>query len=102
MRTNRGGQSTIEYGIMIGAVVLALVAMQAYLKRGLQGFIKGQTDAKIGAVGYEDKNYRSESNESLFSSRGVRVDQGGVVNASSLEIGSASFSEASPDPRYEE
>lgn len=36
MLRNRKGQSTVEYAIVVGVVVAALVAMQTYLKRGMQ------------------------------------------------------------------
>ena len=40
----RKGQSTAEYAIMISVVVAAVVGMQLYLKRGLQGKEKDVTD----------------------------------------------------------
>ena len=36
-KSNKGGQSTIEYAVLIGLVVLALVGMCSYVKRALQG-----------------------------------------------------------------
>ena len=41
---NRRAQTTAEYAILIGLVVAALVAMQTYVKRGLQGRMKDATD----------------------------------------------------------
>jgi len=35
------GQSTAEYAVVIGLVVAAVLAMQVYVKRGLQGKIAG-------------------------------------------------------------
>jgi uncharacterized protein (UPF0333 family) len=40
----RRGQSTLEYAIIIGVVVGALIMMQVYVKRGLQGRVKQATD----------------------------------------------------------
>ena len=40
----RKGQSTLEYALVIAAVVAALVMMQIYLKRGLGGRFKASTD----------------------------------------------------------
>jgi uncharacterized protein (UPF0333 family) len=40
----RKGQSTLEYAIIIGVVVGALIMMQVYVKRGLQGRVKQATD----------------------------------------------------------
>jgi len=42
---NRKGQSTAEYAIVIGLVIAAAVAMQVYVKRGLQGKVKDAVDA---------------------------------------------------------
>lgn len=41
---NRKGQSTLEYVILIGFVVAALIAMGVYMKRGLQGRLRESTD----------------------------------------------------------
>jgi uncharacterized protein (UPF0333 family) len=41
---NRRGQSTLEYAILILIVIVALLAMQTYLKRGVQGRVRESTD----------------------------------------------------------
>jgi uncharacterized protein (UPF0333 family) len=41
---NRRGQSTLEYAILILIVIVALLAMQVYLKRGVQGRMRESTD----------------------------------------------------------
>lgn len=38
-------QSTLEYAILIGVIVAALLAMQVYLKRGYQGKMKDSADS---------------------------------------------------------
>jgi len=38
------GQSTLEYVILIGFVVAALIAMGVYMKRGFQGKLRESTD----------------------------------------------------------
>lgn len=38
------GQTTLEYAILIGVIVAALIAMQVYLKRGFQGKIRDSAD----------------------------------------------------------
>ena len=43
MRNSRG-QSTLEYVILVGFVVAALIAMGVYMKRGFQGRFKESTD----------------------------------------------------------
>ena len=44
MRLQRRGQSVLEYTIMLVIVIAALVAMQSYLKRGVQGRWKESVD----------------------------------------------------------
>jgi len=41
---NRKGQSTLEYAILIGIVVGALITMQIYVKRGIQGKLRSASD----------------------------------------------------------
>ncbi|MBP7835975.1 MAG: hypothetical protein KA022_00685 [Candidatus Omnitrophica bacterium] len=41
---NRKAQSTLEYALIIAAVVGALVAINAYMKKGVQGRLKESTD----------------------------------------------------------
>ena len=45
-RITKKGQSTAEYAIVIGLVIAAIVAMQIYVKRGLQGKVKDAVDYK--------------------------------------------------------
>lgn len=44
MRLRTKGQSTLEYSILIAIVVAALLAMQIYMKRGMEGRLKSTTD----------------------------------------------------------
>lgn len=57
---NRRGQSTLEYAILIAIVVAALLTVQTYVKRGLQGRarsaaddIGGQFSPELYTQGYE-------------------------------------------------
>lgn len=68
MLRKRKGQSTVEYALIIGVIVAALVGMQTFVKRGLQaryhdgiGFLTTQT-SEIGSTNqyepyYSDSNY---------------------------------------------
>jgi len=42
---NRRGQSVAEYAILVGVVVAAIVGMQVYVKRSLQGKVKAVADS---------------------------------------------------------
>lgn len=41
----RKGQSTLEYAILVLIVIVALLAMQTYLKRGVQGRMRESSDS---------------------------------------------------------
>jgi hypothetical protein len=41
---NRKGQSTGEYALVFAIILGAIVAMQTYVKRGIQGRVKAGTD----------------------------------------------------------
>jgi len=69
---NKKGQSTAEYAILIGLVVAALIAIQTYVKRGLQGRFKTEVDdmaiatKELGTTGqyepyYLDSNYSTQT-----------------------------------------
>ncbi len=51
MLRNKLGQSTAEYAILIGIVIAAIVAIQPYVKRTLQGKYKVETNKYTNAVG---------------------------------------------------
>lgn len=38
------GQSTLEYAVLIVVIIAALIAMQVYLKRGIQGGLREKSD----------------------------------------------------------
>ncbi|MFH1691007.1 MAG: hypothetical protein ABIC68_00335 [Candidatus Omnitrophota bacterium] len=38
------GQSTLEYAVLIVVIIAALIAMQVYLKRGIQGRMRESSD----------------------------------------------------------
>lgn len=44
MLIKRRAQSTLEYSLIVAVVVGALIAMQVYVKRGVQGRLKSATD----------------------------------------------------------
>jgi len=44
------GQTTAEYAIVFGVVVAALVAMQIYVKRGVNARLKDASDSAMGAM----------------------------------------------------
>jgi uncharacterized protein (UPF0333 family) len=61
---NKKGQSTLEYSVIVAVVVAGLIAMQVYIKRGMQGRLRQASD-DIGeqfSPGYTTSNYTTTSN----------------------------------------
>jgi len=65
------GQSTLEYAVLIVVIIAALIAMQVYLKRGLQGRLRESSD-QIGdqfSPGYTVSNKVMSSGSAVTESR---------------------------------
>ena len=62
-RLLKKGQSALEYAVLIVVIIAALIAMQVYLKRGVQGGLREKTD-QIGeqfSPGYTVGNYTTNT-----------------------------------------
>jgi len=81
---NKRAQSTAEYAVVIALVIAAAVAMQAYVKRSMQGGIKFAVD-KLQKQGAADQQYepyylQSEYNTNTKSyTDTVQTEAGGKV-----------------------
>lgn len=64
---NRRGQNTAEYAIVIALIIGAVIAMQTYVKRGLQGRMKDATDkvatdtSELGTTNQYEPYYSDQS-----------------------------------------
>lgn len=71
MRKHRKGQSTVEYAIVLGVIVAALIAMQTYVKRGLQAKYHDGTrflTAELNSVnGFGNAPYQLTQYEPYYS-----------------------------------
>ena len=88
---NRKGQSTAEYAIVLGLVIAAVIGMQTYVRRGLQGRIRDAVDhvsaeADVGGtmLTFSGEQYtpyyqRSEFTTTRGSASTATVTQGGGV-----------------------
>lgn len=68
LRKSRG-QSTLEYAILIVVVIMALIGIQAYLKRGVQGRMRDSAD-QIG-----DQFSAEFSSYNILTTTGARVHE---------------------------
>ena len=69
-KLNRKGQNTLEYVLLITAVVVAFIAIQHYLGRGLQGRVReasdnigSQFDAEVADLDYFTERYSTTEEE---------------------------------------
>ncbi len=58
---NKRGQNTAEYAILIGVIVAAAIAMQVYVRRGMQGRVKDAVDHSL------NMSVRGEDGQQVFS-----------------------------------
>lgn len=84
---NKKAQTTAEYAILIAVVVAALVAMQTYVKRGLQGRMRDATDtfanttSNIGSTTqYEPYYLNQATNVASTTNETENVQAGGAIN----------------------
>ena len=76
-RLGRKAQTTAEYAILIGLVVGAVIAMQVYVKRGLQGRMRDAVDhvGANGDVGGTDLAFTSAQYEPYYLQSTATTDQ---------------------------
>ncbi len=95
---NRKGQNIAEYSILIALVIAAAVAMQVYVKRGVQGRVADAVDHTGGTVGtdvggsaltFSGKQFEPDyvdTSANVSSNRGLQenTSAGGIVNRTSV------------------
>jgi len=76
-RLGKKAQTTAEFAILIALVVGAVVAMQVYIKRGLQGRIKDVVDhtSAGGEVGGSQFSFTGNQYEPYYASSNVATNQ---------------------------
>ncbi len=74
---NRRGQSTLEYALIIAVVVAAIIAMQFYLNRGVQGKLREAVDDISGGGNYR-AGHTTSTVETKQTGNYVTVDEFGT------------------------
>lgn len=76
---SRKGQNTAEYAILIGVIVAAAIAMQIYIRRGMQARIKDAVDYTQTADDSASVNLFTQSQyEPYYMSTNFTTTQAGV------------------------
>jgi hypothetical protein len=109
---NKRAQSTAEYVIVLGLIIAAIVAMQTYVKRGLQGRIKDTVDfvdnagQSTGVVQFTGSQYEPYYLSSDFASQRTSTEaeellREGAVNRTSNEISARTGSQVLTAPQLQ-
>lgn len=86
---SRRGQNTAEYAILIGVIVAAAIAMQIYIRRGMQARIKDTVDFTMTAdddVGGAIFNNTTRQYEPYYMSTNFTTVQNGT-SSEALQVG---------------
>jgi uncharacterized protein (UPF0333 family) len=82
IRLNRRGQNTLEYVLLVTAVVGAFLAIQYYLNRGVQGRVRDASD-NIG--GQFDARATTNTYTTVRNSSATEINAAGVTSSTSTE-----------------
>ncbi len=95
LRTNKG-QSAKEFAILVAIIAASLVAMQMYVKRGLQGRLRDLGN-QISGTRYEQTN--TTSNTSITKNGGsTETEHLGTYTMSSSDTTQVSASQTTTEP----
>ena len=72
------GQSTLEYAVLIVIIIAALLAMNQYIKRGLQGRLKSATDDIGDQFSPGNTNYVKTTNTGAREAQQFGINAVGV------------------------
>ena len=82
------GQSTLEYAIIITVVIAGLVAMQHFMRRGVEGKLRESTD-RIGeqyVAGNTSTKITTHQETELVTKETFGIDANGVADSTTLGI----------------
>lgn len=86
--TYRKAQYTLEYALIIAVTVAALLTMQAYLKRGLQGGVKQNID-QIG----EEYSYNNTMLRGVAKNSSMAIAEYYDKDKYSMDVGASTHNE---------
>lgn len=83
-------QTILEYAILIGVVVAGIMAMQVYLKRGLQGRIKSSADTmgEQFSPGHTQSTFTTHSNTASIENLNNEITTTNITHQESNRVGS--------------
>ena len=97
---NRKAQSTLEYAILIAVVIGAVLIMQTYMKRGVQGRLRSASD-DIGeqfSPGQNTSNFTTTTTRSATESSFGGARSTNIHSQSQSRTGSENIGDLASDP----
>ncbi len=96
----RQGQSVLEYAILMVIVIAALLSLQVYIKRGIQGRLKSSADeigdgySQANGANYIKTTYtRSNTSENAVAGTTVSTMRAPTLTSTNTSIGTNSDGE---------
>lgn len=78
---SRKGQNTAEYAILIGVIVAAAIAMQIYIRRGMQARVKDAVDfTQTADDDSGNKLFTQSQYEPYYMERNLETSSAGAVS----------------------
>ena len=91
MLRHRKAQSTAEYVIVLGLIVAAVIAMQTYVKRGLQGRIRDTVDyVDKGGDGAQPVDFKTVQYEPYYLKSSFDSERSSTDTEELLDAGAVS------------
>lgn len=84
LKLSKKAQSTLEYAVLIGVLVAALVAMQTYLKRGYQGKLREGADQMGEQFSPGHTTYTYTTTSDTVSGEDVQSTQGNAQTLTTI------------------
>jgi len=85
-KLRRVGQSTAEYAVLLAVVAAAIISMQIYIKRGVQGRIRDLSDQICDVSNHYEKGSTNSTFITDQSGNSVTSYSGGVTTTYSNDI----------------
>lgn len=84
---NKRAQNTAEYAILIGVIVAAAIAMQIYVRRGMQARIKDAVDYSMSNPAMSENPFNTSQYEPYYMSSDTQTNQTGSTREAMIQGG---------------
>jgi hypothetical protein len=90
MFLRRKAQSILEYAILLAIVIAAIIVMQTFMKRGIQGRLKDSSDRISGGESYSASDTTIFENRAMTTNRTI-VEETGTSSTAPIQRIASTF-----------